>query len=117
MTKLIAIPEGHVTKNFKMDPATDTVIWGDEVVEGMVILIEDHMSREDETRIENAEEHELKYIRPRYDQNNRWCRVVSVRVINQNQELLGFLGEYSDGQIAARTFNKSYAWIVKIESL
>lgn len=110
---LLTIPSEYVPVDFAMDPVTDDLIFGDELEVGMVVLVEDLVTRE--TRDPNkhydgvSDEH-MAYIRAKADETARWCRIVRLR---KDGEIITFVGLYSDGTKRTRTYNQAYAWFVK----
>lgn len=111
---LLTIPAQHVRQGYSANVNVETILWGDELVEGMVVLIADPTFRENEERINIASDYELSYIRPRYDEQNRWCRVSKIRARN---DVMSFVGLYADGTQRTRTYNVVHAWAVKLESI
>lgn len=111
---MLAIPLTHVNQGRAANLIEETILWGDEVKEDMVVLIADPLFRENETRISLADEQELSYTQPRYDEQNRWCRVTKLRA---RGDIIAFVGVYADGTMRTRTYNVGHAWIVKNESV
>ncbi len=104
----------YVDRFYEMDPEFDDILFsGAEVREGMVVLLEDCLLRADLSRddIYNAD---------RARECNRWCTVERVEVKPRpdcSSALLRFLARYGDGTKRLRSYDISYAWIVKKDSI
>lgn len=101
----VEIPEEFVTQTQEMDPQTEDVIRGSELRHGMVVVIEGTLMRE-ATPDENS--HALRVSR--FTAQNRWCRVTDLLVQN---DIVSFVGVYSDGVKIPRTYANSWFWVVK----
>jgi hypothetical protein len=102
----VAVPECFVPIAYLTDPDTEYLVWGDELQEGMVVVVDGAiLSRENPDNIERD-----GYSRARVLESARWCRVTKLR---RRGELVSFIGVYGDGSQAARTYNIQFAWIVK----
>lgn len=105
------IPEGYVALDYKNDPETEDLIFGSELQEGMVVLIEATTLRD------NPEGANLDspYTRHRLDQNSRWCKITKLlRNSIHSSEVVTFIGVYADGTKMSRTFAVGNCWFVKI---
>lgn len=87
---------------------TDTIVYGDQLREGMRVLIEDHMVRGSDKEPDNP------YAVARVDECNQWCEVTGLRF---RRGLATFIGKYDDGTQRVRQYASSYAWIVKLDSI
>jgi hypothetical protein len=102
----------YVERHYEMDPKFEDVIYGWDLRDGMVVLIEDALMRGDPARMH--EPHEGRRVR----ECNAWCRVEQLRATPGPQDpLVSFMGVYGDGVKRPRTYAASYAWIVKKDSL
>jgi len=103
-----------VSKFFQMDPKTEDLLSnGSMLKEGMVVMIEDDFGRVDVERDTKVERYDLA----RALENNRWCTVSEIETHSQNYDIISFVATYEDGTKKKRTFNKSYAWYVKLDSI
>ena len=105
MKEQIEQSETFVDRFYEMNPESEDLLAGDELENGLIVLIEDSMVREDASRAEFD-----AYAMKRLRENNQWCRVTSLR---RHGDLVSFVGVYEDGVKRPRTFNQSYYWIVK----
>lgn len=108
--QLCAIPAAFVPLNYLNDPETEDLIFGDKLVEDMVVLVEDHLCRADPDRYEATS----PYTQQRIQKTSRWCRVADIR---RSTEMVTFIGEYADGTKFKRSYNSSFAWYVKKASM
>lgn len=117
--RITGIPEGYEPITREMDPDTEDLIWGDRLQQGYVVLISnDNIVRQD------PKDHELHLLNddlecnpwqcPRVNETSQWCMITDLR---RSHDLIHFIGVYADGVKRARTYNKSFAWIVKKESM
>lgn len=112
---LLQIPSEHVGRSEPANLFTEMVLYGDQIKDGMIVLIADFMFRESEIRvatIESAQERE--YSVPRYDEHNRWCRVTNLR---EHNDQIHFVGVYGDGTMRTRSYNRCHMWVVKKSSI
>ena len=105
MSEQVVESEVFVDRFYEMNPESEDLISGDQLQNGLVVLIEDSMVREDPERADTS-----AYSMKRLRENNQWCRVTSLRL---HGDLVSFIGVYEDGVKRPRTFNQSYYWIVK----
>lgn len=90
--------------SYLMNPAEDTLLFGDELREGMWVLLDDEHLR---AGVEAPEEVQIRA--------QRFCRVARLRI---HGETLSFVGEWVDGYQKSRgPVALSYAWIVKKDSI
>lgn len=114
-TNMTEINQDFVSKFYRMNPETDDLIpFGDQLVNGMMVLIESNDFR---TRADRPlEDWELE----RALVNNRWCEVSNLRISpprHDNPVLVEFIGVYEDGTKAKRAYSYSYSWYVKKDSI
>ena len=111
--KLVMAPLGITVCNdfvpidYMMDPATEDLFRGSDLQEGMVVLIEDHMVREDPSNL-NKEGMSPYSIR-RIQEASRWCMITELQLGN----IMSFIGVYGDGTKMSRMYSDRYFWLVK----
>ena len=103
------VPGAFVPLDYQNDPETEDIISGDQLVEGMVVLIE-QVARDNPDRYQTIN----PYDQHRVQETARWCRIVSIR---RERDITAFIGEYGDGTKLERFYNVSYAWYVKKASM
>lgn len=109
-----------VSKFYRMNPETDDMISNGQLLEnGMIVLLEDSMIRAD------PDSPLSKYEVHRAEETNRWCEVSELEIrrrfehgetgyaIGEGSPLVTFVGIYSDGVKIKRSYDSSYAWLVK----
>jgi hypothetical protein len=87
---------------YEMNPAEDTLKYGDELREGMWVLPEDRHMR---PGVEASEDAQLR--------GQRFCKVTRLRDVGDG---ITFIGEWIDGYqstFGRPKIHKNYAWIVK----
>lgn len=100
-------------KFYQMDPTTDDLIPLRELQDGMVVLIESSVHREDPSAISFDPAHTTKLLR-----NNRWCEVSKLELMHTGVELQArFIGIYADGTKMSRYYGGQAAFYVKKDSL
>lgn len=113
-----------VPQFFVMDPSTEDLLPnGDHLVDGMIVLIEDHMARSNLRRLENG--NPITGEMDSYEGNralecNRWCTVTNLELHPYRGDmgrLVSFIAVYEDGTKRKRTYNRDYAWFVKLDSI
>lgn len=113
------IPFQLESKGYTMDPRDTDLIRGKELEDGMIVLLEDSMMREEPTCTDNAE-HKCGSRCHRAFKTSRWCKVSKLekrmRAVGE-LALLSFVGEYADGSKSSHTYNVSYFWYVKLDSI
>jgi hypothetical protein len=94
--------------SYRMNPAEDVVIFGDELAEGMLVLPEDALLR---SGAYGSEEDRLR--------RQRFRKVTRLRVTPRYgmDDLTAFIGEWIDGYQERQAYAASFAWIVKKDSL
>lgn len=102
-----------------MDPRDTDLIRGRDLQNGMIVLLEDSTMRDEPTCPDNGT-HKCGARCLRAFRVSRWCKVTDLekrtRVAGE-LALLSFIGEYADGSKASHTYNVSYFWYVKIDSI
>ena len=89
---------------YLMDPAEDTILYGDEITEGMWVLPEDPALRREHS---HSEDERLR--------GQRFRRVTRLR---RQPQHVSFIGEWVDGYKESVTHvHADLAWIVKKSSL
>ncbi len=113
---LAQIPTEYTPEIWTMNPETEGLLRGSEIENGMVVHIEGQsFTRNDPSAHALGVDHECdKYKCARLDVDQRWCVVTDVQFKNG---LLSFVGVYSDGVLASRTYNTSWFWYVKKENV
>lgn len=106
----IVIPDGFAPRVYLLDPDTEDLIFGDQLTEGMVVLLEDSLLRHDADDIQS----QAPITRAKTLETARWCRVDAVR---RNGHIVAFIGEYADGSKLRRSYANHYAWFVKKNSI
>jgi hypothetical protein len=88
----------------------DVIIWsGDELLPGMIVLIEDTIVRSNPERLGTS-----VYEDRRINETARWCEVKRVEV---RDGIIKMLAEYPDGTQSIRQYHKAYSWIAKRDSI
>lgn len=120
-TAVVEIPSEFVDRNAEMNPETDDLIRGRELKEGMVVLIEDSSVREDISHHTGETDHKCDAHKcRRIKETSRWCRVTSLDIRKRMEDrspLVSFIAVYSDGTKRLRTYNQSFGWFVKLNSM
>lgn len=103
-----------VPVDYLYDPMHEDIRYGDELSEGMVVLLADDEGREaiDKMLLDSSilgRDARLKAIT-----NNRWCRVYNIRLLDDG---IVFLGLYSDGRKIARASTNLMTWVVRLDSV
>lgn len=104
ITNQIFTPRVHA-----MDPEFEDVVFGTDLQNGMIVLLQDSLMKGDPEYIAND------YDKERLMKCNRWCEVTQFRIINRNDDapLIKFMGVYSDGTKYPRTYDSNYTWVIK----
>lgn len=93
--------------DYMMDPVTEDLIRGSDLKEGMVVLIEDHLAREDPKRLSSENLYHSTAVR--IWETSRWCMVTKL----QQGDVMSFIGVYGDGTKMSRMYSDRYCWFVK----
>lgn len=94
-----------VPKKYRFNPQVEDMVYGDELVDGMVVLVQTDLRTDDEDDDCSAE---------RLLITNRWCEVTKVRA---GQSGIYFIGLYVDGQKEVRHSTCTTGWLVKQETM
>jgi hypothetical protein len=105
----VTIPAGFAPMVYLTDPETEDVVWGDDLRDGMVVILSDSILMDDPDKFETTD----VYTRRRLLEKARWCRITRLR---RDGHLVSFIGVYEDGSQFSRTYASSWAWVVKKES-
>jgi hypothetical protein len=109
------------SKGYIMDPRDTDLIRGRELEDGMIVLLEDAVMRDEpECPPESPEvPHTCGYRCQRALKVSRWCKVSKLEKKRNygDNPLVSFVGEYADGSKASHTYNISYFWYVKLDSI
>jgi hypothetical protein len=100
----------YVDKFYVCQTEFEDIVFGDNLQDGMIVLIEDSLIRENLEHITGSS------AQHRADEMNRWCEVTELKVTpryDTPSPLIKFVGVYPDGTKRVRTFCASYGWIVK----
>lgn len=107
----VQIPWGTVPIDFAPAVEEHLVITGDQLVNGMVVLIEDRNFRQDPS-ITNPS----VYDRAKANETSRWCVVTNLRPYGGGGRIIAFDGVYADGTIRSRQYSTLIAWAVLKDS-
>lgn len=91
------------TVRYVMNPAEDTLIYGDELADGMSVLLDDWTLRSPHGYGE--------------DEQLRQQRFRTVTRLRHDGTCVNFIGEWVDGFQHSHRYAMSYAWIVKRNSM
>jgi hypothetical protein len=94
-----------------MQPEFEDLVYGTDLRDGMIVLVEDEMMRGDPSRSSDT---------ALVLSSNRWCTVSRLQVIDRGfgqSPLVKFIGVYGDGMKRSRTYDSGYGWIIKRESM
>lgn len=108
------IPQDFVGKFAEMDPTTEDLLEGCELKDGMIILIEGSINREDLVELD-PDSPTSSYRLDRLREVNRWCKIDRVRFEHHNT--VSFIATYADGTKRKRTYSTGHAWFVKLDSM
>lgn len=103
----ITVYNDFVPIDYMMDPVTEDLIRGSDLKEGMVVLIEDPMVRDDPSDLDK--EDLRPYTIRRIHEASRWCMVTKL----EQGQILSFIGIYGDGTKMHRQYSDRYCWYVK----
>lgn len=122
-THTTPIPEGYVKSRYEMNPDEESVLFGQELRPGMVILIESFTMRDnrdvldessDQTKAPIFREDAYEGSVDRFLETNRWCRIVRMDdKAAARYEQIHFIAEYADGTQRARRYGQGHTWLVK----
>jgi hypothetical protein len=101
----IDLPSGYVPYRFMPLLGTHTIISGDTLIDGMVVLVEPRF-RADPEDLDGAP---TSYDRRKIQETARWALVTGVSIQGTT---LSFTAIYADGTMAERSHPKSAKWIL-----
>jgi hypothetical protein len=98
----------YVDKFYVAQSEFEDIVFGKNLRDGMIVLLEDTLLRADIDSIRS------NYDQARADEVNRWCEVTRLETIPTGYgSLVSFVGVYPDGTQRVRRYSADYAWIVK----
>jgi hypothetical protein len=103
------IPAATYTDLYVMDPETEDLIRGDELANGMIVLIESESCRSGPLPWETDSTAALVA--------GRWCRVDKLRTEPGVMPMVSFIGVYQDGSKFTRRYGQAHSWYVKLASI
>ncbi len=113
MIQTCTIPGHLVPDSYLHDPATEVVLSGDQLREGMIVLLEYPFFRA------NPDERHARYQRPvPHEERNekaRWCLIQRIEQIQD--DVVTFSALYEDGSTAVRRYSVTMKWYVMVDSL
>lgn len=115
----VTIPSAFVPFTYLNDPETEDLVYGEELRDGMVVLVEDTIIRANPDHLETRS----SYDRNRILETARWCKVTKLRFTplydqhGVSGKLVKFIAVYADGTQMSRKYNTEYSWYVKRASM
>lgn len=104
-----------VGKHYIMDPETEDLIYGRELKEGMVVLVESPALRGDSNLLEGHARPEDWWHMLR---TCRWAEVTKLSIVSgPNETTTFFIAVYSDGTKHTRQYVDNIGWYVKKDSM
>ena len=106
-----------VSKFYRMDPSTEDIAKsGYQLCDGMIVLIESTMMRENND--EDREKAGYESPRNSYDEdrllkNNRWCLVTQYEQVRHHDQIK-FVGVFADGTKALFHYGEGHGWLFKL---
>mgnify|MGYP001569179396 CR=1 FL=1 len=97
-----------VPRTYRLDPETEELFYGEDLEEGMMVLLEDWQDRTDEELTGSLTNVGNLLVR------NRWCRVTDLR---RQGNISYFIGVYKDGHKTIRSSSNTKGWYVKKDSI
>jgi hypothetical protein len=97
-----------VDKYYEPDFQLVDLLFGDELVNGMVVLFAESYLRE------SVEPDPLPGKLDSLRVVSRWCTVTKIR---HRGNTVSFIGEYEDGTKRARSYGTSWGWLVTKDSI
>lgn len=112
------IPFAYAPYSFEMEPGRHDLLFGDELEEGMIVLVSDPNLRRDPLDKIRAEK--PGYYGPTWDavdeynliKTSCWCRVTKLQRMGR---VISFIGLYADGTKKVRTYHQTIGWFVQLE--
>jgi len=119
----VKIPSDYVPHTFAPILGTHLLVSGDQLANGMVVVLEDVTQRANPNDIspENERRKEgfvpSEYDRRRVEETARWALVTDVKTKHNRPDsrIVKFTAIYSDGTMRDRTYNVDYKWAVLTE--
>lgn len=108
------IPSDYCGKLFSMNPETEDIVRGNELKDGMVVLVE---PRDLRFPIDSECSGNSRITFPQIVDVNRWCYVTKLHSGFPTNDRISFVGIYSDGTKAFREYQSGTPWFVKIDSI
>lgn len=102
----VTISEAFVPIGYVMNPADEDLIRGENLRDGMVVLIEDILVRD---APDTLGEKSTPYAVTRVLAASRWCKVTQLK----QGSIVSFVGVYGDGTKMSRAYSDRYFWLVK----
>lgn len=96
-----------VPKAYRFNPMTEDLLYGDELMDGMVVLAGPASERYNEQMPE--------MYNAGLPVSNRWCEVSKAR--QEDDRKIYFVGLYADGQKVVRNTDLTAGWYVKKDSI
>lgn len=97
-----------VPRTYRLDPETEELFYGEDLEEGLVVLLEYWQDRADEKMTASPNNAGNLLVQ------NRWCRVTDLRRQGDNSY---FIGVYKDGHKTIRSSSNTTGWYVKKDSI
>lgn len=110
------IPAEFVSVDWVMDPQTEDLIPGDQLQNGMIVLVSSSVVGEPRVT-RSLDKATNPYEVHRAYRTNRWCRVTNLHRNGYADEIISFIGVYADGTKFDHQYNVEYNWYVKKDSI
>lgn len=104
------VPYDMVEQYYSMNPTTEDLLRGEDLKEGMVVLMESPFFRQDLGQMQHT--NEVRAAQKR----NRWCIITRLK-IDEERGQIWFIGLYADGSKMSRNDNINSGWLVKLDSI
>lgn len=106
-----------VSKWYTMNPLMDELLPnGRLLMPGMMVLVDDQELRQDLYSLEDPSSYSYEGAVYLAKENNRWCTVQEVEVIEEDGEI-SFTALYPDGVKRQRQYSINTGWLVKKDSI
>ena len=108
------IPSVGVPVNYIIDPAEETILLGDRLTSGMVVVLATHPERENPDTEPRNDWHRSHILETAY-----WAEVLDIRFSagSHGNTLVSMTCRYADGRMASRSYTTSFGWVVKNSSI
>ncbi len=100
-----------VSKYYQMNPETDELISSENLLAGMIVLLEDSDQRVDVSS--GFYEDAPAWMVSRALERNRWCMISDVKIVGVAEERVWFTATYEDGSKQRRTYDVKTFWLRK----